>query len=92
MMKCWKTDPQERPSIRNVRKMLDDLLDTGGYMFLLEPGDGSARRSPQVRGLPRVESFHSFQMRNKPHSFTTHTDHNHLSLPHIEILVDDDDT
>ena len=34
MCKCWKADPLQRPPIRNVCVMLDQLLDTGDYMCL----------------------------------------------------------
>lgn len=36
MLQCWRTDPLQRPLIRNVRTMLDGLLDTGGYIHLLD--------------------------------------------------------
>jgi len=35
MLKCWKANPMERPSIREIRAMLDNLLDTGAYLFVL---------------------------------------------------------
>ena len=32
MTQCWNAEPLQRPTIRDVRGMLDDLLDTGEYM------------------------------------------------------------
>ena len=44
MVQCWKADPLQRPPIWNVRVMLDDLLDTGGYMCLVENDISAAEK------------------------------------------------
>ena len=43
MIECWNADPLQRPTIRNVREMLDELLDTGEYMCF---SDGHSHCDP----------------------------------------------
>lgn len=48
MVQCWKTDPLQRPLIRNVRVMLDNLLDTGGYIYLMDSDVSTADKLLRV--------------------------------------------
>ena len=57
MLKCWKSNPKKRPTIVQVRKMLDDNLDTGGYTYLID--DTTAPLEAQ-----KMDSFHSFKRRS----------------------------
>ena len=36
MTECWSEEPIHRPTMRNVREMLDELLDTGEYMHFTD--------------------------------------------------------
>lgn len=60
MTNCWKTNPLQRPSIRVVRQMLDELLDTGGYIHLTNTAQTPvhAHGPPDVEELPSVAHGH----------------------------------
>ena len=72
MSKCWRSDPLQRPPIRDVRVMLDQLLDTGGYMCLTEEGESAEDKSFCLSGTFETTSFramqHSLPYRASKHS------------------------
>ena len=66
MVKCWNKDPLQRPPIRTVCMMLDELLDTGGYMCLTDTFNGFPVQSSvkNMRGSSKVDSLHSAKSRS----------------------------